>query len=236
MSKIRIFPQQELLDTWEELNRSHYRDGDADHPPLCLRCGAVMHHHLARNALCRYMDLYICEDCGADEAMRAMRGEPLPPVEWLAVKLKETVRVKDDGTWVLTPFCSFTHLWQDTVQPNGQLLPHPRSEVCYSRSYYNGYHWFTSWFQQADEKPAQALVQEIDDFQNTLMALPEYRELDTLRRMCPVWAETTRERTEYNLYSETEHFYIWLRIITRPGDYNLYVHYFNKALAKPNNS
>ena len=39
---------------------------------------------------------------------------------------------------------------------------------------------------------------------------------------------------KHPLYSETEYLYIWLRIITRPGDYNLYVHYFDKAKIKPN--
>lgn len=39
-----------------------------------------------------------------------MIRNPLPPTEWLAVKKKETIRVKEDDTWVLMPLCSFTHL------------------------------------------------------------------------------------------------------------------------------
>lgn len=37
------------------------------------------------------------------------------------------------------------------------------------------------------------------------------------------------EPTEFNLYSETAHFYIWLRLITRRRDYNAYVHYYLKG-------
>ena len=30
-------------------------------------------------------------------------------------------------------------------------------------------------------------------------------------------------------YSETDHLYIWIRLITRSRDYNVYVHYYDKA-------
>lgn len=40
------------------------------------------------------------------------------------------------------------------------------------------------------------------------------------------YAQTTSDSTEYNLYSETEHFHIWLRLITRNRDYNLYCLFF----------
>ena len=34
--------------------------------------------------------------------------------------------------------------------------------------------------------------------------------------------------TEFNLYAETAHFQIWLRLITRERDYNLYTYFFAK--------
>lgn len=43
------------------------------------------------------------------------------------------------------------------------------------------------------------------------------------------YAQPTSEPTEFNLYSETAHFYIWLRLITRHRDYNAYVHYYLKG-------
>ena len=48
-------------------------------------------------------------------------------------------------------------------------------------------------------------------------------------RFCRWYAQPTSEPTEFNLYSETAHFCIWLRLITRHRDYNVYVHYYLKG-------
>lgn len=49
----------------------------------CPRCGNDrMHRKAVLNALSRYADVYICEVCGTDEALRDMVGEPLPLNEW----------------------------------------------------------------------------------------------------------------------------------------------------------
>ena len=69
---------------------------------------------------------------------------------------------------------------------------------------------------------------EIDEFQNALFKLPDFKTLDTMRRFCR-YAQATSEATEFNLYSETDHLYIWIRLITRSRDYNVYVHYYDKA-------
>jgi len=50
----------------------------------CPRCGHErMKPEAVRNALSRYADVYICSECGMDEAMRDMAGQPpLPFSEW----------------------------------------------------------------------------------------------------------------------------------------------------------
>jgi len=67
----------------------------------------------------------------------------------------------------------------------------------------------------------------MDTFQTALFDMPEFESLNTLRQLCQS-AEATSNPTEYNLYSETEHLSVWLRLITRYKDYNLYVHYYPK--------
>ena len=42
-------------------------------------------------------------------------------------------------------------------------------------------------------------------------------------------AEKTGDPTEGNAYLELEHGRYWLRMITRKGDYNLYLHVLSKA-------
>lgn len=50
----------------------------------CPRCGHDrMDDVIVRNALSRYADVYICPQCGTDEALRDMAGKgPLPFLEW----------------------------------------------------------------------------------------------------------------------------------------------------------
>lgn len=50
----------------------------------CPRCGHErMKPEAVRNALSRYADVYICNECGMDEAMRDMAGQPpLSFTEW----------------------------------------------------------------------------------------------------------------------------------------------------------
>jgi transcription elongation factor Elf1 len=54
----------------------------------CLRCGQDrMSETPVRNALSRRADVYICDECGTDEALRDMAGAPpLPLREWSAAK------------------------------------------------------------------------------------------------------------------------------------------------------
>lgn len=59
----------------------------------CPRCGENRMNPIAvRNSLSRYAKVYICNQCGMDEAMRDMTGQPLPLSQWGMVK------AFDDGT------------------------------------------------------------------------------------------------------------------------------------------
>lgn len=49
----------------------------------CPRCGHYsIKSRLATNALSRYADVYICDDCGTDEALRDATGKVMPLNEW----------------------------------------------------------------------------------------------------------------------------------------------------------
>lgn len=53
----------------------------------CPRCGRPrMHKRTVLNALSRHAQVYICEQCGADEAIRDMTGNVLPITEWCMVR------------------------------------------------------------------------------------------------------------------------------------------------------
>ena len=57
---------------------------EAGHVFPCPRCGFDrMDPKPVRNALSRYANVYICDECGTDEAMRDFAGAtPLPLNEW----------------------------------------------------------------------------------------------------------------------------------------------------------
>ena len=221
--KIELYPKPQLEQLWE--NDCHAYETGEQTRRICLRCGGGMDHRLLHNSLSRYANIYICNNCGADEAGRDITKDPLPLLQWDAVTGNRITKAAD--TVYLTSECDFYHVFEKTKRIPHSSAEVPESQVVYSRSDYNGYRWYTTWFDCQAEKPAPELVKEIDAFHNTLFEMPETKSLDSLRLLC-VDAQPTSDSTEYNLYSETEHFHIWLRLITRNRDYNLYCRFYLK--------
>ena len=223
MKTIQIYPKYELLNTWA-IDRTRFTP-DATKPPLCLRCGKPLSPVLAYNALSRYADVHICDACGTDEAIRDAMCMPMRLVEWDAVKQQRLKIPAYEDIWVLTPRCSFYPIYLNTSEDN-MGRKSPVTELAYSRSDYDGRKWWTTWFTAHEELKTPDRIKEIDQFMEALFQMPEMASLNTMRRMCRVYAEPTSEATEANLYCETERFHVWLRLITRERDYNLYVHFY----------
>lgn len=54
---------------------------------FCPRCGRfTVKDRLHTNALSRYSDVYICDECGLNEAIRAIGDVPLPLQDWAVAK------------------------------------------------------------------------------------------------------------------------------------------------------
>lgn len=55
---------------------------------FCPRCGRMsVKDRLHTNALSRHANVYVCDTCGMDEAIRDWRGTPLPLKDWAIAKL-----------------------------------------------------------------------------------------------------------------------------------------------------
>lgn len=54
--------------------------------PRCERPTMKTDRAAVTNALSRYASVYICDECGMDEALRDMAGTPLPLAEWAMVR------------------------------------------------------------------------------------------------------------------------------------------------------
>lgn len=226
--RITLYPKYDLELIWR-LRKEQF-DSGAPENRTCMRCGGQMRPRLTENALSRAMNVHVCPDCGMDEALRDACGEVLPVSEWYIVKHHLFGEREEPNTSRLLPTCHFLLVFQE---PKKTLplssLKHPISLVAYSRSDYDGRQWWTTWFCRPEDKPSQELAQEIDTFQNALLKLPEFQSLWHMERMCRLLAQKSSDQSEFHLYSETEHFHIWLRMITRERDYNLYVYYYQKA-------
>lgn len=194
-----------------------------------MRCGQKMRYPLAQNALSRALDVYVCPECGMDEAIRDATGEILPVSEWYVVKHHYFGENEPTNTSRLLRDCNFQRVFSGSKKtlPLNSVL-YPASLIAYSRSDYDGYQWWTTWFHGQEEKALPEVAYEMDAFMDALFALPEFKTLRSMKRTCKLYAEPTAEQTEYNLYSETEHLYIWLRLITRERDYNLYVYFYDR--------
>lgn len=225
MKPIQIQSKLDLLNTWA-VDRTRFSP-DASRPPACLRCGQSLDPVLAHNALSRYVDIYICADCGMDEAIRDMAGKPKLLDCWEAVKNCRLKAPSYEDFQLLSPHCGFPEIYQEmSTDPYGHKAP--QCELVYSRSYYDGRRWHTTWFPCWEGRKTPALVREVDQFMDAFLETQEFSSLGQLKRTCRACAEQTSDSTEFNLYGETDRFYIWIRAITREKDYNLYVHFYLK--------
>ena len=48
----------------------------------CPRCGSLLKERLGTNALSRRADVYVCDECGIEEAIADFNGEPDPIEQW----------------------------------------------------------------------------------------------------------------------------------------------------------
>ena len=112
--------------------------------------------------------------------------------------------------------------WQDKSE-NG----YPKSEMGYFRCDYDGYKWWNTVWPINRELETPELIREFDSLYDSFRQVFPSREAMTI--YCRSHAEPTSDSTEYNAYLELEHGFYWFRMITRKGDYNLYLHCISKA-------
>lgn len=64
---------------------------------FCPRCGNMtVKDRLHTNALSRHANVYICDICGMDEAIRDMKEESLPLKEWAIAQLPIVIKTRKD--------------------------------------------------------------------------------------------------------------------------------------------
>ena len=104
---------------------------------------------------------------------------------------------------------------------------YPASELCYIRAYHDGEQWNNTVFPINWDLRTDELIKEADNlYQAFQRAFPDRK---AVRNYVEHEAERGDDPTEGNAYLELEHGRYWLRMITRKGDYNLYIHVLSKT-------
>lgn len=133
-------------------------------------------------------------------------------------------------SWIdkLTKVNPCPEAWQDKGD-NG----YPRSELGYFRCDYDGYRWWNTVWPVNRDLETPELVKEFDTLYDSFLKAFPSREAMSI--FCRAHAEPTTDATEFNAYVELEHGFYWLRMITRKGDYNLYLHCLSRAALEKKN-
>ena len=136
--------------------------------------------------------------------------------------MKKITNLKDK----LVASCPYPRLWDaDNCDETGK----PVSELGYFRCDHDGYWWHNTVWPVHDNLRTPELVAEFDAVLDAFRRA--FKDLRTMSKWCSANAGKTGSYDEYNAYYEGEHGFYWFRMITRRGDYNLYLYcYSNQAM------
>lgn len=136
------------------------------------------------------------------------------------------------GRLYLTTDCFFRDIFSGPKKRIPEYgIERPVSEVCFVRADYNGNGWRPYWVKCQYASLDLDLLTDSESYFDSLLKTPEFHDLQSVHRLCEEFAEPTSDPTEFNIYSKCDFFNIWLRLITREGDHNLYCHFYEKKQA-----
>lgn len=126
--------------------------------------------------------------------------------------------------------CPFSEVFSEVENPD-DLVPRYRREIGYLRADYDGWCWWNTAWPVHKELASQENVNEIDAVYGALISDSALKDLEALQSYC--WnhsdARANSSTTdEFNFYLEGVLNWYWIRLITRRGDYNMYLHAFVK--------
>ena len=113
--------------------------------------------------------------------------------------------------------CSFSDAWETREGDR-----YPKSELGYIRAYIKDGRWENTFFPVHWELNTSGLVEEFEQVYAEFKK--DFPTLGSVIRYVEHEAESFEDDpTEGNAYLELKHGLYWLRMITRKGDYNLYL-------------
>lgn len=127
--------------------------------------------------------------------------------------------------------CPFQDTLDDTELVDGCTFPVPRLKIGHIRADHDGWRWHnTVWPCHSDLATAE-VCKEIDRMYDTLTAADALKDLAALRSFCSTHMEACicqEFHDEFSFFYVGEHCDFWIRLITRKGDYNMYLNAYAK--------
>ena len=134
--------------------------------------------------------------------------------------MKKITNLKDK----LIAACPHPELWDDE---NCDSSGKPVSELGYVRCDHDGYMWHSTFWPVHGILCTDDLAKEFDSVLDAFRRA--FKDRQEMSKWCRAYAGKTGSDDEYSAYYEGSLGFYWFRMITRRGDYNLYLHCLSKS-------
>ena len=125
--------------------------------------------------------------------------------------------------------CCEVALITETVE--GCSFPEPRRKIGHIRADYDGWRWYNTVWPCHRVLATQEVCKEIDRVYDALTAPNALKDLTTLRKFCDEHIDACiakENKDEFSFFYAGELCVFWIRLITRKGDYNMYLNAYTK--------
>ena len=138
----------------------------------------------------------------------------------------------------LTTECLFPETFDDIEPVENVVQSYPRRKIMHFRADHDGYRWWNTVWPHHDELATEEMKHEIDATYDALIAKDALADLPTLARFCLSHMDACAGENsidEFNFYLRGELCDYWVRLITRKGDYNMYLSAYSREETNANN-
>jgi len=138
----------------------------------------------------------------------------------------------------LTVECTFPEVFEDAEPSDNGIMNYPRRKIMHFRADHDGYRWWNTVWPHHDELATKGMKHEIDATYDALTAKDALADLPTLARFCLSHMDACageNSTDEFNFYLRGELCDYWVRLITRKGDYNMYLSAYSREKTNANN-
>ena len=127
--------------------------------------------------------------------------------------------------------CPFSEVFEDMETVEGCSFPVPRRKIGHMRADYDGWRWYDTVWPCHKALATPDVCTEIDCVYDALTAPDALKDLAALRKFCADHMDACISKEygdEFSFYYVGERCNFWIRLITRKGDYNMYLNAYTK--------